>query len=68
MARQDVPANTMLDHFASGLARTGDVQRAAQCLGQNISWGHKRLAELCELLQIPMDPREDVDVDWEANL
>ncbi len=60
MALQDRPALTMLDHFASGLARTGDVQRAAQSLGRNIAWGRKCFAEICEQLEVPIDPREDL--------
>lgn len=63
MARPDRPAVSMLDHFASGLARTGEIGRAAYSLGQSLTWGRRRFSEICAELEIPDDPADEVPVD-----
>jgi hypothetical protein len=63
MARVDKPATSMTDHFASGLARTGEISRAAATLGQSTAWGRARFKEICEQLDIPVDPADEVAVD-----
>jgi hypothetical protein len=66
MARADKPATTMLDHFAGGLARTGDISRAAATLGQSRAWGLTKFREICEQLDVPVDPADEVCIDQMA--
>lgn len=63
MARLDRPAVSMLDYFASGLARTGEISRAAASLGRGTAWGRQRFTEICKELDIPVDPDDEVPVD-----
>lgn len=58
----------MLDHFASGLARTGEISRAAASLGRGVAWGRQRFAEICAELEIPLNPADEVPVDISAIL
>jgi hypothetical protein len=63
MPIQDRPATSMLDHFASGLARTGEISRAAASLGRGLAWGRQRFAEICAELNVPSDPADEQPVD-----
>jgi hypothetical protein len=55
MPLQDRPCETMLDHFASGIARLDDIRRAAAALGRSEAWGKKQFARLCADLGEPVD-------------
>lgn len=64
MALQDKQALTILDYFASGLARTGSIERAAATLGHSPEWGRARFTEICTDLGVPVDPADEVDLPF----
>lgn len=63
MARADLPAETMLDHFAGALSRSGDIKQASSSLGQSVAWGSARFREICKQLDIPVFALDEVPAD-----